>query len=130
MTTRQSAEPELDLIAFSRGPGATLGALMLSLPLAVALGGLHRWVTVDASVGMMSALVLTWSAWTGMTGAVAVVVCAWLSVDGFVVNQFGVLTWDRADPWRLGLLVGAALLGLALRRRPGSKVGRAGRAVG
>jgi hypothetical protein len=113
----------LGFIALSRGPGAALGALALSLTLALALGGLHRWVSVDASVGLMSTLVLAWSAWTGVTGAVSVAVYAALSTDGFVVNHLGVLTWDKADLWRLSALAGAALLGLALRPRPG-KVGR------
>jgi hypothetical protein len=118
VTTSRLADPELDLVAFSRGPGAALGALALSLTLAVALGGLHQWVSVNASVGSMCALVLAWSAWTGVTGAVTVVACAGLSADGFVVNQFGVLTWEPTDLWRLGALLGAALLGLALRRQP------------
>jgi hypothetical protein len=117
MTASRSADPELDFTALCRGPGSALGALMLSLTLAVVLGGLHRWVTVDASVALMSALVLAWAAWTDVTGAVVVVIYAALSADGFVVNQLGVLTWDPADVWRLGALVGAALLGLTLRRR-------------
>jgi hypothetical protein len=119
MAARQSVAPELGFIALSRGPGAALGALALSLTLALALGGLHRWVSVDASVGLMCALILAWSAWTGLTGAVPVVTYAALSADGFVINQLGVLTWDKADLWRLGALAGAALLGLALRPRPG-----------
>lgn len=122
MTASQSAEPELDFITFSRGPGAPLGAMMLSLTLAVVLRALRQWVSVDASVGLLCAAVLAWSAWTGPTGAVTIVVYAALSADGFVVNQLGVLTWDPADLWRLGALVGTAILGLALRRRssPGS----------
>jgi hypothetical protein len=127
MAARPSADPELGFIALSRGPGAALGALVLSLTLALALGGLHRWVSVDASVGLLCALVLAWSAWTGVTGAVVVVIYAALSADGFVVNHLGVLTWDGADVWRLGALAGAALLGLTLRPRPGQhRQGRRG----
>ncbi|NUU24901.1 MAG: hypothetical protein HOV68_25855 [Streptomycetaceae bacterium] len=39
----------------------------------------------------------------------------WLVYNGLVIPQIGRITWDAAaDPRRLGLLLGAALLGIAL----------------
>jgi hypothetical protein len=105
MAARQPADPELGFIAFSRGSGTALGALALRLTLAVPgadctdvrLGpGLVGVDGTDRSGGRCS-----------LCGA----------VDRRVRRPpTRVLTWDKADLWRLSGVAGAALPGLALRR--------------
>lgn len=105
MAARQSAGPELDFIAFSRGSGtAQAPCLTLAVPWADCtdvrlVPGLVGVDETDRSGPRR-----------GLCGV----------VDRRVRRQpTRVLTWDKADLWRLGALAGAALLGLALRPPPG-----------
>jgi hypothetical protein len=45
-------------------------------------------------------------------------VCAWLDFDGFVIGREGTLRWHGAtDAVRLGILVGCAVVTVALKAR-------------
>jgi hypothetical protein len=114
MAARQSAGPELDFIAFSRGSGtAQAPCLTLAVPWADCtdvrlVPGLVGVDETDRSGPRR-----------GLCGV----------VDRRVRRQpTRVLTWDKADLWRLSGVAGAALLRLALRRgaqhvRQGCRVG-------
>jgi hypothetical protein len=70
-----------------------------------------RLIVVAAAVGLFAALTVDWRA------AVFIAGLAWLVVDGFLVDQYGQLSWHGpADLVRLVVLVATAGLGVVLGR--------------
>lgn len=98
------------------GPGAYFGAFVGSMILAVVLGAMEPWIGAVAALSVLCIFVAIWSAGTSIAGAIAVVVCAALFADGFVIDRLGTLAWHGAvDAERLAALVVAATLGLSVR---------------
>jgi hypothetical protein len=68
-----------------------------------------RLPVVAATTGLFGAVALDVASLAGVT------VIAWLLVNGFLVDQLGVLAWHGpADLERLGVLAGAGAIGLAV----------------
>jgi hypothetical protein len=89
---------------------------------AAALAGQVPVADSGVRLFVMAAAIAVYSAFSVDVVAVAAVVpLAWLVQDGFLLDRYGVLEWRGwSDLARLGLLVAAALVGLAvgaLRRR-------------
>lgn len=98
-------------------PFAVSGAFIGSMVIAIALGAAPRAIPTLAAVVVLCLFVGMWSSCTSATGAVAAVICAALSGDGFVEDRLGVLSWHgTGDLERLAALAAAALVGLALHR--------------
>jgi len=62
----------------------------------------------------VTVLVLAW--WSTVGGAVLSAGLGWLMLNGFVVNQYGALSWHgNSDVINLAVLVGVAVLTAAVR---------------
>lgn len=92
--------------------GAGAAAVVTAVVVAAALpkpSQAGRLAIVAGTTGLFGAVALDLASLVGVT------VIAWLLVNGFLVNQLGVLTWHGpADLGRLGVLAGAAAVGLAV----------------
>jgi len=76
-----------------------------------ATDGLVRGAMVAISLGVFAVLTVDWRA------VAALVVPAWMVLNGFLVNTLGDLSWHgRADLYRLAALVAAGALGLLAGR--------------
>lgn len=88
--------------------GAGTVAVVGAVTVAAFLPKPTRLPVVAATTGLFGAVALDVASLAGVT------VIAWLLVNGFLVDQLGVLTWHGpADLERLGVLAGAGALGLA-----------------
>jgi hypothetical protein len=89
--------------------GAGTAAVVAAVLVAAALPKQGRLAVVAGTTGLFGALALDVVSLAGVT------VIAWLLVNGFLVNQLGVLTWHgSADLVRLGVLAGTGVVGLAV----------------
>lgn len=77
-------------------------------------GGIRHPGPALVALCVFAALV-TWCAPARVGAAVGVAGVCWLLYNGFVIPEFGELGWDStADSRRIGLLLGAALVGTVL----------------
>jgi hypothetical protein len=83
---------------------------------AAALAGQVPVADTGVRLAVMAAAIAIYAArWVDFVAVAAVVPLAWLVQDGFLLDRYGVLVWRGwSDLARLGLLVAAALAGLAL----------------
>ncbi len=89
--------------------GAGTAAVVAAVLLAAALPKQGRLAVVAGTTGLFGAIALDVASLVGVT------VIAWLLVNGFLVNQLGVLSWHGlADLKRLCVLAGAGAIGLAV----------------
>jgi hypothetical protein len=116
--------PAVSAVTASRDASAAAGDMPTGI--AVAVGAVTVVVAAivaaflpasaaAARLGVMAVALGTFAAATVDPPAVAAVtVLGWLVFDGLLVNRFGDLTWTgRVDERRLGVLVAAAVAGLA-----------------
>ncbi|MFG2196833.1 hypothetical protein [Streptomyces sp. NPDC048639] len=88
----------------------------LMLPLLGAVGVIHDPATALVIFSVFAGVLSLGAPARAMAAPGTAAVC-WLFLDGFVVNLKGDLTWSGADDMvRLGVLLGAALLGTAIAR--------------
>jgi hypothetical protein len=83
---------------------------------AAALAGQVPVADTGVRLAVMAAAIAIYAAlWVDFVAVAAVVLLAWLVQDGFLLDRYGVLVWRGwSDLARLGLLVAAALVGLAV----------------
>jgi hypothetical protein len=83
---------------------------------AAAVAGQVPVADAGVRLAVMAAAIAAYAAFSFDIVAIAAVVpLAWLVQDGFLLDRYGVLVWRGwSDLARLGLLVAAALLGLAV----------------
>ncbi len=97
-------------------PGLHLGFASVALVVATAVAA--SWPASAGTWRMLPAATVVLLA--GVFGAAASTVAAvglgaWLLSVGFLVNQYGILTWNgTSDMYRLGIIVTAAVAGLAV----------------
>jgi hypothetical protein len=95
-------------ILIAIGAVTVVAAAALTGQVPIADSGL-RLAVMAAAIAVYAALCVD------VVAVAAVVPLAWLVQDGFLLDRYGVLVWRGwSDVARLGLLVAAALVGLAL----------------
>jgi hypothetical protein len=89
--------------------GAGTAAVVAAVLVAAALPKPGRLAVVATTTGLFGAIAVDIASLVGVT------VIAWLLVNGFLVDQLGVLAWHGpADLERLGVLAGAGAIGLSV----------------
>jgi hypothetical protein len=101
----------------AKSPAGILIAIgAVTVVAAAAVAGQVPVADTGVRLAVMAAAIAAYAAFSVDIVAVAAVLpLAWLVQDGFLLDRYGVLVWRGwSDVARLGLLVAAALVGLAL----------------
>jgi len=106
--------PSLD----PRLPLALTLALGFAITMAAAavLTAVRTHVALGLALGVMTVTVLVLAWWSTVGGAVLSAGLGWLMLNGFVINQYGALSWHgNSDVINLAVLVGVAVLTAVVR---------------
>ncbi|MGH3473140.1 MAG: hypothetical protein ACRDPG_13980 [Nocardioidaceae bacterium] len=117
------------VLRWAGGPASAAG-FGVTLALGSAMSGWHGRLAATVGLAVMGLVVAIFGCIAESLAAAATAVSAWLMLDGFVVDRYGVLAWHGdSDVLRLAVLACCACIPAVVRTAHGQRQHRPRRTI-